>query len=72
MSEWISVEGRRPQYGEPVLVVANGFVQSITFMRDGDDHCQDWYEPFYFDRGDECKIPWDKVTHWMPLPEPPK
>lgn len=26
----------------------------------------------FFEHDDCCKMWWDKVTHWMPLPEPPK
>ena len=33
MSEWISVEDRLPDYGEPVLVVSNGVVAVNALAR---------------------------------------
>lgn len=70
--DWISTDLNMPNYGDAVLIVINGFTQDITYMRDGDDHCSDWFEPYFFDHDQGCKISWDKVYHWMPLPEPPK
>lgn len=72
MSEWISVSDRLPIYGDPVLIVGNGVTQNVTYMRDGADDEQDWFEPYFFDHDDGCKVDWSKVTHWMPLPEPPE
>tara|TARA_R110000850_G_scaffold276016_1_gene416687 strand:- start:1130 stop:1351 length:222 start_codon:yes stop_codon:yes gene_type:complete len=69
--EWISVEDRLPAYGEPVLIVGNGVTQHITYMLDGADDTEDWFEPFYFEHDDECKVLVIKSSHWMPLPEPP-
>lgn len=72
MSEWISVEDRLPDYGEPVLICANDVVQSVTFMRDGFEDTADWFEPYHFGDDDEFLRVWASfVTHWMPLPEPP-
>jgi hypothetical protein len=71
VSEWISVDDRLPEYGEPILVVANGVVQNITLMLDGCDESPDWFEPYFFEC-DDCAFLWDKATHWMPLPDPPK
>ena len=72
MSEWISINEKRPSYGEPVLVVANGVTQNVTMMLDGADETPDWFEPYFFESDDNCKFFWDKATHWMPLPEPPQ
>lgn len=63
---WISVKERIPNKGENVLVFATG------------TYCKGW--KFAIDRlEDGEKNPrwlythgWFKVTHWMPLPEPPK
>ena len=70
--EWISIEDRLPQYGCPVLIVGNGVTQDVTYILDGADDTPDWFEPYFFEHDDECKVWWNKVTHWMPLPEPPK
>jgi len=72
MSEWISVDDKLPPYGDPVIIFGSGVVQNVTYMLDGWDDTPDWFEPFHFDHGDDNKVRWDKITHWMPLPEPPK
>ena len=73
MSEWISVKDRLPEYGEPVIIVANGVTQHVTYMLDGDDdESFVWFEPVYFEHDDELKIPYHKISSWMPLPEPTK
>lgn len=66
MSNWISVNDRLPfsKYGESdsVLTVSESGI----------------YEILYFDGGCWCKPTGEirnactKITHWMPLPEPPK
>jgi hypothetical protein len=64
---WISVEERLPEEGEPVLV-------AIRFRHWTDEMptliVSSWYEHEDF-CGDENDIPYQGVTHWMPLPEPP-
>ena len=74
-SEWISVEERLPEPNEECLVSArvgdrvvidlgeivrywNGHTNEYGFM---------WMITNDWDEGEGCKI-----THWMPLPEPPK
>lgn len=71
MSEWISLEDNSPYYGEPVLICANGVTQHVTYLMDGADDTQDWFEPYHFDHDDDQKIWRNKVTHYMPLPAPP-
>jgi len=64
--EWISVEDRLPDENGPVLVVVNGCVEErgfIGFMPDKKTPL--WGRSRWADD-------WDYVTHWMPLPEPPK
>lgn len=72
MSEWISTSDKLPEYGTPVIIHANGVTQHVTYMLDGSDDVPDWFEPFHFDHDDHEKVWYDKVDHWMPLPEPPK
>lgn len=65
MSEWISVEDRLPK-GEFdwVLVYADGAISTIAFNKN-----KGFFEPI----GYSCwNISIDSITHWQPLPEPPK
>lgn len=74
---WISVKERLPEVGEPVIVFcakpsALGFSEEIfvamlTELRSlipGYENTHFW-EAASLERG-------TNVTHWMPLPEPPK
>ena len=67
--KWIDVKDELPAYGIPVLLKANGVVQHVTYMLDGSDDEADWFEPFYFDHGGNCKVRWDKANAWQYLPE---
>lgn len=63
MAEWISVKDRLPDCAEPVLIShSDGDMRYISIA--DIDPCGMWsdqnYEIIY------------TVTHWMPLPEPPK
>jgi len=64
---WISVEDRLPTAREDVLVVAYWHEAYQTLMG--------WYEPksevwhVTTSTGDKTDL---NVTHWMPLPQPPK
>lgn len=72
--EWISVKDRLPEYESTVIVNAEGFesegYQPLLISR---------LMKITIDRNGE-KLEWDdfqniglvSVTHWMPLPEPPK
>lgn len=61
-SAWISVEDRQPELDKEVLVAwSNG---SVGIAR----HIKDEFEPTEWDTyGSHVNI-----THWQPLPEPPK
>lgn len=66
-SEWISVEERLPEHKQLVL----GYIvderigeQTIAAVECRYQELDTWYFPPL------CE--WEKVTHWMPLPEPPK
>lgn len=58
-SEWISVEERLPETeGKYLVCTANGMVYIEWFI---DDYCDGHPSWGHY-----------AVTHWMPLPEPPK
>jgi len=69
LNQWVSCETRLPEYGDPVLIIANGVTQNVTYQRNGADDAPDWFESYHYE-DEEHNIPWDKVTHWMPLPQP--
>lgn len=74
--KWISTKDKLPTYGEPVLIVANGVIQNLTYMLDGADDVPDWFEPYYFSDS-ELSLGWNKASYWIyvddiKLPEPPK
>jgi len=74
MSKWISVKERIPEQLKPILVVVNGVVQNVTYEYDSDSYVDGYalYQIHFFDEEGEFYIPAEKVTHWMPLPEPPE
>ena len=68
VQEWISVEDRLPEYSNDgfadAVLVADGFVQHMAYFVGGE---------WRFAESGEIKEPmWYRITHWMPLPEPPK
>jgi len=56
-SQWISVEDRLPEDEEIVLAYADGYMDEVTT---------------YWLISKHATIQWYHVTHWQPLPEPPK
>ena len=68
VQEWISVKDRLPEdsndgFADAVLVT-DGFVQHMAYFVGGE---------WRFAESGEIKEPmWDRITHWMPLPQPPK
>ena len=56
---WISVADRLPEKGVPVIVCREG-----GKVEQGAKDVMDWWRVY----GTRTK----RVTHWMPLPEPPK
>lgn len=67
---WISINDRLPEVGEEVLVFTNGCIRVWSLIqpdKESADVCwEDDYGYFQCDEGIKT------VTHWMPLPEPPK
>lgn len=57
MGEWISVKDRQPNVAGWYLVFYNGNKMQVAFFKG---------KKWPFDNH------YHKVTHWMPLPEPPK
>ena len=76
MEKWISVQDRFPEVHEEVLVFAvdkdnpNGEpVYALTAMREYrtlNGPVKSWIQPWQYFNANY------RVTHWMPLPEPPK
>ena len=65
MTEWISVKERLPEPFEIVLVHTPEEKLFPTVCEGYLANYGIWYTGFYMREPDE-------VTHWMPLPEPPK
>nr|DAG63691.1 MAG TPA: Protein of unknown function (DUF551) [Caudoviricetes sp.] len=57
---WISVKDELPAIGEPVLVFDDASDMMFGFMSS---------DGYWLETGSELPC---NVTHWMPLPEPPK
>jgi len=71
MSEWISIGDRLPPRQKKVLIIEKGgrcivgYYGSSSGSYEGDDF---WAAL----TGGYDSYPTTNVTHWMPLPEPPK
>ena len=81
VQEWISVDDRLPQEDGSYLVTINSFngckyIDVRWFAKDGE--IVDKYElagqenVWYYYDSEWGYISIDSVTHWMPLPTPPK
>ena len=69
VQEWISVKDRLPEEGAYVLCVLKGFnyggkIQVCKFVPADKFKDKPYFEHF--------RNGFPSVTHWMPLPEPPK
>jgi hypothetical protein len=73
---WISVKDRLPEYDKTVLVVnEDGYMHTAVRIKGSIARIDEWQIKFgvYFIDNDV----WEedeqgKITHWQPLPEPPK
>lgn len=68
VQDWISVDDRLPEYSNDgfadAVLVTDGFVQHMAYFVGGE---------WRFAESGEIKEPmWYRITHWMPLPNPPK
>lgn len=62
------VEGLGAEYSDCCLVCdAHDWIGMAYCLTDGK---KTWWE--FADAQNKVKIDWTEVTHWMPLPEPPK
>ena len=65
---WISVKDRLPENSNEVLTYGNGLIRVMCLLDhgSGDGDYLVWEDDYgYYEE-------LDNVTHWMPLPEPPK
>jgi len=63
MSEWVSVKDKKPEDDRPVIVYHDGLYDKTVI--------EGWYDNdtgLFFVEGYTVS----GVTHWMPMPEPPK
>lgn len=70
MIEWVSVKDKLPEYGAEVIVVLNykrRRVACFSYRGKCDDTGRLLWR--WHNSDDESTL---TVTHWMPLPEPPK
>jgi len=64
--EWISIEDRLPNEEDYYLVVWD--YDEVEEVGEA-FYSEKWYFPYYSNEKDVTE---PKVTHWMPLPKPPK
>ena len=63
---WISIKDRLPNHGDYVLVYFDSY-------KHGDIMYSSWYSQEHgFIGNDKIHIDNSKITHWQPLPQPPK
>ena len=78
VQEWISVKDRLPEGMDRVLVLfENGGIMDAQYEGCIDDESQfgtyrGYYDPDTLGFVDGEWIPYECVTHWMPMPQPPK
>jgi len=66
--EWIDIKNREPEHLQQVLITDGDVIATAIVDLKSYDKIE-WR--FFGISGYECE--WDFiVTHWMPLPEPPK
>lgn len=72
--QWISVDDRLPDNNDKVIVCCLSEISDYGYPYDYKDACEmGFYEKdqWYSDNPDDMDV-LDNVTHWMPLPGPPK
>jgi hypothetical protein len=81
--EWINVKDRLPEDGDKVLVITNRDNYNFTAHRQENIieieivlYCS-WAKQYVVPDGENPRTEvnfntWKPITHWMPLPSPPK
>lgn len=76
---WISVNDRLPELGEQVLLIAYGWSDTTVYLGRLEHMSPEtsWLTGITSKESEWCIQGWSYlrepvVTHWMPLPEPPK
>lgn len=80
MSEWIKVTDRLPEDDTSVLTVSwtkymgrtEPYIRTLHFSKIGEYELEGMKNVFYFRDSEYGDCPVDDVTHWQPLPQPPK
>lgn len=73
VGEWISVDERLPRYNDTVLVyrpTMGAKILADTYKGYYNEDTGDWEEGWV--NFGQNSIGMNVITHWMPLPEPPK
>lgn len=63
--EWFSVKDKLPEKDIPIIIVSDEKAMHGIYS-------SDWRQCNFYTTNFEQYIFVDDVTHWMPLPEPPK
>lgn len=72
MDEWISVEDKLPKYKSLYIICANmGFIDTSIMLHEM-VFVALWDGTNWIGVDDRSPLKYSTVTHWMPLPEPPK
>lgn len=73
---WISVKDRLPEYDKTVLVVnEDGYMHTAVRIKGSIARIDEWqikYGVYFTDNDVWEEDEHGKITHWRPLPEPPK
>ena len=74
--KWISVEERLPERTNPLhardtylVRLESGCIKTLFYEYDNSDRCRPGMSPLFSEGWEKTAVP---VTHWMPLPAPPK
>lgn len=74
--QWVSVEERLPERTNPLhardtylVRLESGCIKTLSYEYDNSDRCRSGMSPLFNEGWEKTAVP---VTHWMPLPAPPK
>lgn len=70
--EWISVKDKLPTHRQKVLCCTKDSTMQAIFMEKLINEVADYQNVFRTFDGGYYKLCLNLITHWMPLPEPPK